>query len=472
MNQKYVPITMAVIAVIGIVIGMRIQESLVFDGVVQKQNASNVAALSEAIRHIQSKYYGEVSTEEIADGLIFQLVDKLDPYSRYYSPSQYATYQDQMAGHISGVGVEMLSLHDTVYIVGLHPDGSAKNKGIRLGDRIISIDSTVLSGTGSSGLRGISRYEIGDTLNMTVLQEGVANSYQLVLKRLKQSLIHHKQIDSEGVYIKLDKFYNGCFQDFMDVFDEAAKQGIKYKYLILDLRNNPGGVLDESIKLLNQFFKESKVKLLTSVTSDSREKKYFTNGRSFLNLERTVILTNRNSASASEIMAGCLQDLHKAVIIGDTTYGKGLIQQSFELTNGGSISITTGHYELPAGNIVSSHHDGGDHIKGVYPQLTHVSACELYHPPRRTIQEWSLINQAWALDLPSIVTAYLKDFNTEDPCADVYIMSLINYIGELNNDKLGWQELISLDKLVNTAADILYSTDRYAELIGAHHSLF
>ncbi len=466
MNKKYLPVIMGGIAALGVIVGMRLQATLGFDQVSQSSRNTNLLALTEAIKHIEAKYYGDFDVEEAADALIGDMVSHLDPFSRYYPPEEKIVYQDNMAGYKAGIGVELLHYRDSIYIVDLIAGGPADIAGIQLGDVLLSVDTFRISGAGASSLQQLPNYQEQDTIDVQVLQMGseIAD-HRLILERTKQELLRTIEMDTNTVYIRLNKFYNGSFQDVMNVFDLAAKEGKRYKYLLFDLRDNPGGLLDEAVMLLNQLIREKKVKLISSEMNNEKVKDYFTNGRSFLNIERTVVLINGGSASASEILAGSLKDLNRAVIVGDTSYGKGMIQQSYELSNGGSISITTGRYILPNGKAIAQQRSDAKYISGITPHILVADTCEDDYTQRKELQEEAILSRIWGRTKDQWISHFTQSNTMDKSCELSYNQAIIHYVSDALDTEIPWSLLISLDTTLAIGTNLLKDKASYDQYI-------
>ena len=340
---------------------MRLQESLQEDGYLDESTPVSYQAIYEATEHIRHKFYGELDEEAFVDAILEEMIEQLDPYSHYFGKAGNSNYDRYMEGLYRGVGLEFVQKQDSTYAYQVISGSPAAKAGIRRGDLIVSVDSFSL-GDKLVNLDSIMRdlrKEVGSTINIGTmrLSNGKSQVHQLKIEEVHLPLIEDYVIQSEDSesktsYVHVKRFYSDVFRDFMEVLEEHKLTYGTVENLIIDLRDNPGGVVEETIKILNQLIDEKDKLLLTTRSKIVRDKEYKSNGRSFLDVKRIVIICNKHSASASEILAGVLQDYDKAVIVGQNSYGKGLIQQNYDLSNEGSINLSIGEYILPSGRHI------------------------------------------------------------------------------------------------------------------------
>jgi len=203
----------------------------------------------------------------------------------------------------------------------------------------------------------VSSRELGDEVEISVLDADYGlKQVSVTVSEVEVPLINHYVVtaeDSASVSIvRIKRFYEDVYRDFMQALEDQKTMGYNATHLIIDLRDNPGGIVEETVKILNQLIPEKQKLLLSTNKKSGRAKEYLSNGRTFLDIERIVIICNEASASASEILAGVLQDYDRGVVIGLPSYGKGLIQQNYDLSNDGSINLSIGEYILPSGRHI------------------------------------------------------------------------------------------------------------------------
>ena len=388
-SSSFLPFIISLAGALGMLIGYRLHEDVNFDvrNTTTKDNYS--LAINEALAHIAEKYYGTIDTDLFVEASLDAMTQKLDSYSHYWNSNNHILYHQYINGSFNGRGFELLQYEGTAVISKVLSKSPAADAGLKRGDRILSIDSIDISKISFDSLY----YIIKDpqTLHLTIWRPAIDSTFKTILNKtlinVPQFIV--KNIDqSEILYIKIEKFSENLFSQIMDELNQKMLHSTKPLDMIIDLRDNPGGIVEETIKLLNQLIREKDVLLLKTVNNKGKVQNYKSNGRTFIDCDRIVVLINENSASASEIFAGVLQDLDLAVIIGTHSFGKGLIQENYELSNGGSLSITVGEYLLPSGRPISNHVDSSAHFyslrnkrllkstKGVQPDMMMEYPCD------------------------------------------------------------------------------------------------
>ena len=422
-TSKYLPLLLGIMAAIGMIFGMRLQKSLEYDGIISRVEETPEQSIVEALNHIKSKYYGEVSYETFTDAILKDMVDELDPYSHYFPKSKDEDYNQYVNGLYEGIGIEYMAFDDSLFVSTIIPGGPASQTDIERGDVLLLIDGVDIQqkSIDIDSMERLSHRSIGEEIQLTIYHQASdeVKTHSLAISKVSLPLVKSFLIEdnTEVAYIKIQRFYRGVFRDFMDAIDGYHMDSIPVKHLIIDLRGNIGGVVDETIKLLNQFFTEKEIILLSTVDNAQQSQVYNSNGRTFMDLGRLVVLIDERSASASEIMAAVLQDHDRAIIIGENSYGKGVIQQNYDLSNHGSINLTIGAYKLPSGRFISQGAKS-DSIyytlknkrelragRGVTPDV-YLASCEDDTLQKNEIQRTYIANRLWD---NNALYAYLDD---------------------------------------------------------------
>lgn len=356
------PLLMGFISVISLVVGMRLQESLTSDGYLGQStsSASKHKAIYEATEHIKSKYYGTLSDSAYTDAVIYEMVDQLDPYSHYFPEAQNKLYNTYIKGVDRGIGIDIESFSDTIYIYDIIKGSSADLSNLEKGDILKAINDIKINDQNLDTVSVITNSQLEKSVTLEVYSPKTQQTSVLELEidelqiPLLDDYILQEETSNQSIsYVRIKRFYSDVFRDFMDIMEKHKNTlGEDVSLLIIDVRDNPGGVVEETVKILNQFFQEKELPILSTQSKVNKAHEYDSNGRSFLKIEKIIILCNGNSASASEILAGSLQDYDKAVLIGEDTYGKGLIQQNYDLSNNASINLSIGEYILPSGRSI------------------------------------------------------------------------------------------------------------------------
>lgn len=340
---------------------MRLQETLVKDNYTSSSQNEEMFAIYEAVEHIQAKYYGTVNDTDFTDEVIAQMITQLDPYSHYFEAQNSSAYSRFMTGIYEGIGVEIKSRDSAHYVFRVMPNSPAQKAGLSRGDKIVQVADIQTEGVFSSIDSLIYEFTSSeeDSLYLELYKiNGTNQKVTLQVMEVDQPLIEDFVIqtspDQTTSYVKIHRFYTNVFRDFMETLEEHEKEHGAVSHLIMDVRGNPGGVVEETVKILNQLFEEKGLLLLSTKYRNGPEKEYKSNGRGFISIDRVVILCDENSASASEILAGVIQDYDRGVIIGENTFGKGVIQQNYKLENDASLHLTVGEYILPTGRLIHS----------------------------------------------------------------------------------------------------------------------
>ena len=298
-------------------------------------------------RKIIDKYFlGEVDEEKLKEGAIKGYIEGLDdPYTEYISKEDMEDYMADATGNFVGIGIYMVQDTETNKIMVLAPiKGSpAEEAGIQPGDYIIAVDDVEYTGeemtTASNKIKG----EEGTTVKIKILRGTETKEYDLKRENIKVNPVEGKVVEGNIGYIQFSSFDEGTSEDFKAKFEELQKQGIKS--LIIDLRNNGGGIVDEALEIADFILEKDDV-ILYEVDKNGNEEIEKSENDPIINMP-VILLTNENTASSSEILAGALKDHNKAKIVGTKTYGKGVIQQVLTLPDGSGLKITSEEYLTP-----------------------------------------------------------------------------------------------------------------------------
>ncbi|MBC8004367.1 MAG: S41 family peptidase [Verrucomicrobia bacterium] len=322
-------------------------------------NASSVQSSAlkygRLLRIIDSYYVDTTKVEEITDKAIVEVLKNLDPHSTYISRAEVEKMNEPLQGNFEGVGISFNVYRDTLMVVTTVPGGPSEKVGIRPGDRIVSVDSKNIAGVGlqNTAVYDYLRGKKGTKVELGVRRKGESNLIDFVVLRDKipiNSLDASYMLNDHVGYIKLNKFSATTIDEFTEAI-KTLKSGSKLNSLVLDLRDNGGGYLRAATELVDQFLSAFKLIVYTNGSHADKEE-YISTDRGELEEGKLVLLIDEGSASASEIVAGAIQDWDRGVLIGRRSFGKGLVQQPFELTDGSMIRLTTAHYYTPTGRCI------------------------------------------------------------------------------------------------------------------------
>lgn len=312
---------------------------------------------------IDNFYVDSVDINKVTDKAIVELLHSLDPHSAYIPADEVKEMNEPLLGNFDGIGVQFNLLDDSVLIISPVPGGPSEKVGILPGDRIITVDGENIAGIGitTTGVRNKLMGEKGTTVKVGIYRKGVKGLTDYTITRDKipvNSLDAAYMLDSENGYVKLNRFAATTDQEFFTAVTGLRSQGMKN--IVIDLRGNTGGFMNPAIMIADAFFPKNKMIVYLEGNSTPRQDFLSTSTSPLLN-SRVVVLTDEGSASASEIMAGAFQDWDRGVIVGRRTFGKGLVQNGFYLTDGSMVRLTIARYFTPAGrSIQSPYADGYD----------------------------------------------------------------------------------------------------------------
>lgn len=361
-SKKYLPLLLGLACAFGVILGAKLNFSDYSGGLLSANKKKE--KLTRLIDYIEYEYVDEVNTDSIVDVTVNGILKNLDPHSVYIPEEEYAMLSENMQGDFVGIGVSFYNVNDTIAVIQALEGGPSERVGIQGGDRILYANGTPLfnQNISSDSLTTHLKGEENSSVVLKVLRKGEPELLEFNVRRGKVPL---KSVDaaymlSENLgYIKINRFAETTHEEFRKSLKELKKQGATQ--LALDLRDNPGGYLSEATAIADEFLKEDKLILMTKNKSGSVEKTFATDDGMFEN-GRIFVLLNENSASASEIVAGALQDNDKGTIVGRRSYGKGLVQREMALGDGSAVRLTIARYYTPTGRSIQKPYDQGNKI--------------------------------------------------------------------------------------------------------------
>ena len=310
--------------------------------------SDDIANTLDKYKVLIDKYYlgEEVDDETLKEGAIKGYIEALgDPYTEYISKEDMEDYMDDTMGNFVGIGVYMVKDTETNQIMVLSPikNSPAEKAGIRPGDYIVEVDGNACTGDDFSNISNKIKGEVGSTVKLKIQRDGETLDFEIKRENIKVNPVEGEVLEGNIGYIEFSSFDEGTAEEFKNKFNELKSQGITS--LIIDLRNNGGGIVDEALKIAG-YAVDKGTTLLYEVDKDGNETEEKSEVDKIIDMP-IVILVNENTASSSEILSGALKDLGKAKIVGTKTYGKGVIQQILTLADGSGLKITTEEYLTP-----------------------------------------------------------------------------------------------------------------------------
>ena len=317
---------------------------------------------SEVLNKIDEEYVEEINQSEAMDAAINGVLQSLDPYSAYMSPKTFDDMQTETSGQFGGLGIEITMEHGVVKVITPIDDSPASKVGVKAGDYIVKINDIQVQGKSLHEAVKLMRGPVGTDIEITVRRIGVKKAivYKITRKIIEVKSVKSKYMDDGIGYLRLTSFNENTAKQIKKKIKEFNKEK-NIKGYILDLRNNPGGLLSQAIKITDFFLENGEI-VSTKGRKNSENRKFFANKGDLINGMTLIVLINYGSASASEIVAGALKDHKRAILIGENSYGKGSVQSIIPLKNKGAIRLTISRYYLPSGDSISK--------VGVTPDIT------------------------------------------------------------------------------------------------------
>ena len=309
----------------------------------------------EVLENINKDYVDEVNQSEIMDSAINGVLQSLDPYSAYMSPELFKEMQTDTRGEFGGLGIEIGMEAGVVKVISPIDDTPAEKAGIKAGDYIVKIGGEQVQGKSLMEAVKLMRGPVGTTINLTIRRKNIKKPLEFKITR---KIIEVRSVNSEIIkknknigYIRLKSFNENSDVQFLKSVKEFEKNS-KIAGYVIDLRNNPGGLLTQAINITDFFLDEGEI-VSTKGRKVSETRKFFARKGDEIKGKPIVVLINNGSASASEILAGALKDHKRAIILGENSYGKGSVQSIIPLANGGGMRLTISKYYLPSGKSIS-----------------------------------------------------------------------------------------------------------------------
>lgn len=359
-QKKYLPLLLGVAMAAGVFIGSKLDFNDTPDRIFAKNSKKD--KLNRLIDYIDYEYVDKVNTDSIVDVTVNEILENLDPHSVYIPVDEYENNADDMRGNFVGIGISFYVYKDTIAVIRTIIGGPAAKVGIKAGDRILSANGKILFGD-TIERDSITKYlkgEINSKVNLKIFRKGENKLLDFKVKRKRVPLVSvdasYKLTDELG-YIKINRFSETTYNEFKEALDDLIDKGITK--LVLDLRNNPGGYISTAEKIVDEFLEKDKLILITK-NKRGKINKTFASRRGVFEDGKVYVLINENSASASEIVAGALQDNDKGVIVGRRSFGKGLVQREMSLGDGSAIRLTIARYYTPTGRSIQRPYGNGN----------------------------------------------------------------------------------------------------------------
>ncbi len=359
-NNRYMPLLLAISMVIGVIIGSFIANHFSGNRLSIVNSGSN--RLSNLLHIIEDQYVDKVNIDSLVDKAIPQILAELDPHSVYISAKDVQAATDDLKGSFSGVGIEFTIRQDTIHVQNVIKNGPAERAGVLAGDKIVSVDGKPFVGKIVTDEEAKHRLKGPKGTRVTI---GVKRYGQKALKYFTitradipvKSISATYMLDANTGYIRIKNFGETTYPEMLGALAQLTQKG--FSNLVIDLRDNPGGLMQSAVQIANEFLPKNKLIVYTQGRKSPRQE-YPSDGHGSYQQIPLVVLINEGSASASEIFAGAMQDNDRATIIGRRSFGKGLVQQQIAFPDGSMIRLTIARYYTPSGRCIQKPYTSGE----------------------------------------------------------------------------------------------------------------
>ncbi len=315
------------------------------------------AVLREVMELIRNRYVDSVDEEVLGEEAIESMLDILDPHSVFIPARELDAVNEDLAGEFEGIGIEFNIFDDTVHVINVLPGGPSEKAGLMPGDRFLQVGDSVVAGRGidSDGIRSLLRGPSGSKVDVSLLRDGARVKASIQRGHIPLYSLEAAYLLSPNTgYIRIGKFSETTYEEFMESLERMQKQGMRD--LVLDLRDNGGGLLEEAVEMADEFLAGDR-RIVYTEGAHVKRKDYDSRRNGLFEKGRLVLLMNEGSASASEVLAGALQDWDRATIVGRRSFGKGLVQEQYPLIDGSALRITVARYYTPLGRSIQKPYD-------------------------------------------------------------------------------------------------------------------
>ena len=354
-HNAFLPIILSLVLVIGLWLGYFLSTRLQNNSSLSQNNrASTNDKINSLLDYIEYQYVDTINKKDLVEKTVTSMLQSLDPHSSYIAASEFETVNEPLEGNFDGIGVEFNIIKDTIRVITTIEGGPSEKIGIRAGDKIVKVEGNIVAGVKITNkevfdkLRGKS----GSIVNVSILRSGIQKP---LIFNITRDAIPLYSIDASYMvnttvgYIKISKFAATTYDEYLKAFNTLSKQGMKK--LILDLRGNPGGYLNAAVDISDEFLVNG-LQIVYTQGKASPKKVYKATERGSFENNGLAILIDEGSASASEIVAGAIQDNDRGTIIGRRSFGKGLVQDQLQLPDGSAIRLTIARYYTPTGRCI------------------------------------------------------------------------------------------------------------------------
>jgi len=361
----YQPLIYAFIMIMGMFLGFKVYQTTYGNSVsglpISLNKNASLSQINDVLQFVEQHYVDTINSSKLVDDAISEILENLDPHSSYIPPKDMKQVAESLQGNFEGIGIEFFIINDTITVVTPISGGPSEAIGIHAGDKIVEIEDTMVAGIGLSNKDVINklRGEKGSVVKVGISRIGVDKVLDFKIKRDKIPLYSVDvgyMMDEDVGYIKINRFSQTTYREFTEKLIELKEKGMKD--MVLDLRQNPGGYLTAATNIIDEFLGDRRLIVYTEGRTHKRND-YKARRKGMFEQGDLVVLIDQGSASASEILAGAVQDWDRGTILGRRSFGKGLVQEQYQLRNGGALRLTVARYYTPTGRSIQKHYEMG-----------------------------------------------------------------------------------------------------------------
>jgi len=487
--RRWFPLIGAIMLVVGIFVGLQIASGL--DSPIHKRNLEDerqlsILKLDQVYNYIDHRYVDSVGFVDLTDQAIRDALKALDPHSYYVSTTEVKDFNDRLDGYYYGLGIETLEIDGRLLIKRIYPGTPADQAELQMGDEIIAVDGLQIDGDHTLGIAGLTSNftsYLTQEVRLTIRPTGSEDVEEKVLSkaRIEVPTVEASHMLTEDIgYIRITRFSQETYREVMKALEQLCeKQGMEH--LIIDLRDNPGGYLRQVVEILSQLYDKEDIVLVSTEGVNSKLIEYKSTGKRFYPIDKIAVLINGISASGSEVLAGAIQDTDRGIIVGSTSFGKGLVQERYELIDGSEIRLTTSRYFTPSGRSIQKKYPSNSDIKtepkAVF-QSTNGRKLESYCG---IVPDIFVPDTLWTETMENAFLScyYLSDQISQDRqeanvalCLEQELTmeidsALINYrtiLAQMPPDQ-AWKKLCESDPAVQAAVDYISESDKFETVL-------
>ncbi len=353
-QNVFLPVILSLILVLGIWLGYFLSQRMNHNGSLSQNQGSGDEKINSLLDYIEYQYVDTINRKELVEKTVTSLLQSLDPHSSYIAAAEFNAVNEPLEGNFDGIGVEFNIIKDTIRVINPVEGGPSEKIGIRAGDKLIKIENKKAAGVEITNKEVFDKLRgpRGSAVNVSIMRSGIKKliDFKIIRDAIPlYSLDAYYMIDKTIGYIKISKFAATTYEEYLKAFNTLSKQGMKK--LILDLRGNPGGYLNAAVDISDEFLANGLQIVYTQGKANPKKIYKATERGSFENNSMAVLI-DEGSASASEIVAGAIQDNDRGTIIGRRSFGKGLVQDQMQLPDGSAIRLTIARYYTPTGRCI------------------------------------------------------------------------------------------------------------------------